>query len=205
MSSPLQEWNELAAQLRVDSIRSTTAAGSGHPTSSMSAADLVGEMASLPGISYLRTPRGKTPIIYRPGERFPVGGSKLLRQSDRDRAAIVAAGITMHESLKAYDRLQAEGVPVRVIDAYSVKPIDEETLRRAAADTGGRMVVVEDHWPEGGLGDAVLNAFAGREAKAPTLIKLAVREMPSSGTQTELLHAAGIDADRTVTAVKSLL
>jgi transketolase len=176
-----------------------------YPCDPNQTAVLVSEMADLPGISYLRTTRGKTPVIYGPHERFPIGGSKVLRQSDRDRATVVAAGITVHESLKAYERLQSERIPVRVIDAYSVKPIDGETLRRAAADTGGRMVVVEDHWFEGGLGDAVLDAFVGREAKAPTLIKLAVREMPGSGTPAELLHAAGIDADHIVTAVKSLL
>jgi transketolase len=145
------------------------------------------------------------PCIYGPGERFPVGGSKVLRQSDQDRAAVVAAGITVHERLKAYDRLRTEGIPVRVIDAYSVKPIDKGTLHRAAADTGGRIVVVEVHCFEGGLGAALLDAFAGREAKAPILIKLAVREMPGSGTPVELLHAAGIGADPIVTAVKSLL
>jgi transketolase len=162
-------------------------------------------MAELPGISYLRTTRGKTPVIYGPGEQFLVGGSKVLRRSGRDRAAVVAAGITVHESLKAYDRLRTEGIAVRVIDAYSVKPIDEETMRRAAADTGGRMVVVEDHCFEGGLGAAVLDAFVGREVKTPTLIKLAVREIPGSGAPAELLHAAGIDAEHIVTAVKSLL
>jgi transketolase len=162
-------------------------------------------MADLPGISYLRTTREKTPVIYGPGEKFPVGGSKVVRRSDRDRAAVVGAGITLHEALKAHDRLQKEGIPVRVIDAYSVKPIDGETLRRAAADTGGLLVAAEDHWSEGGLGDAVLDVFAGKGVEKPTVLKLAVTQMPGSGTPAELLSAAGIDADHIVRAVKSLL
>ena len=122
---------------------------------------------------------------------------------------IVAAGITVGEALKAYDRLKKEGITARVIDAYSVKPIDAQTLHHAAHDTNGNFVVVEDHWSEGGLGDAVLDAFAGAGA-APSyaranlsLIKLAVRDMPGSGTPEELLHAAKIDADAIVEAVRS--
>jgi len=136
---------------------------------------------------------------------FPVGGSKVVRQSDQDQVTVVAAGITVSESLKAYDQLQSEGINIRIIDAYSVKPIDAAGLRQAAAATGGRLVVVEDHWPEGGLGDAVLEVFTGREASRPTVLKLAVQGMPGSGTPAELLHAAGIDADHIVAAVKSLL
>src|SRR5262249_18423446 len=157
------------------------------------------------GISFLRTTREKTPVLYAPGETFPVGGSRLVKQSANDRVAVIAAGITVHEALKAYERLQAEGIRVRVIDAYSVKPIDQPTLRRAAEDTGGKLVVVEDHWFEGGLGDAVLDAFVGVGSKRPTVVKLAVRKMPGSGTPAELLHAAGIDADHIVRAVKELL
>src|SRR5262249_19624900 len=145
------------------------------------------------------------PVIYPPGEAFPVGGSRLVRHSGKDRVAVVAAGITVHESLKAYDRLQGEGIAVRVIDAYSVKPIDREALRWAARDTQGKLVVAEDHWFEGGLGDAVLDAFTGVGVKPPTVVKLAVTKMPGSGTPAELLHAAGIDADAIVKAVKSLL
>ena len=100
-----------------------------------------------------------TPVIYPPGESFPVGGSRLVRHSDRDQVAVIAAGITVHEALKAYEALKSEGITVRVIDAYSVKPIDRETLHRAARDTQGKLVVVEDHWFEGGLGDAMLDAF----------------------------------------------
>jgi len=177
-----------------------------YPCDANQTAALVAEMAALKGINYLRTTRAKTPVIYDAGERFPVGGSKVLRQSGQDRATVVAAGITVHESLKAADRLQAEGIAVRVIDAYSVKPIDAGTLHWAADVTGGRLVVVEDHWPEGGLGEAVLQVFTGREAPTPPrVIQLAVRTMPGSGTPAELLHAAGIDADAIYGAVKSLL
>src|SRR5262249_42836743 len=145
------------------------------------------------------------PVIYGPGETFPVGASKVVRQTVGDRAAVVAAGITVHEALKAYEQLRATGIPIRVIDAYSVKPIDRDTLHRAAKATGGKLVVVEDHWFEGGLGDAVLDAFTGVGTQPPTVVKLAVRKMPGSGTPAELLNAAGIDARHIVQAVKSLL
>ena len=125
-------------------------------------------MADLKGISYLRTTREKTPVIYGPDEQFPIGGSRVVRQSDSDQVTVVGAGITLHEALKAADQLKGEGITIRVIDAYSVKPIDAKTLRAAAQATGGRIVVVEDHWLEGGLGDAVLDAFAGTDAQAPS-------------------------------------
>jgi transketolase len=166
-------------------------------------------MADLSGISYVRTTRGNTPVIYGSDERFPVGGSKTLRSSPADRAVIVAAGVTVHEALTAHEALQADGIPVRVIDAYSVKPIDTATLQRAAAEAGGRLVVVEDHWPEGGLGDAVLAAFAGNASATssplPRVVKLGVRDMPGSGKPAELLDAAGISAAHIVAAVKGLL
>ncbi len=176
-----------------------------YPCDPNQTAQLVHQMADLSGISYLRSTREKTPVLYGPDETFPIGGSKLVRHSDSDRVAIVAAGITVHQALKAYERLQTDGISVRIIDAYSVKPIDAETLARAAADTGGKLVVVEDHWFEGGLGDAVLDAFTGVGKKAPTVVKLAVHKMPGSATPAELLHTAGIDADAIVAAVKSLL
>jgi transketolase len=176
-----------------------------YPCDANQTAKLVHQMAELSGISFLRTTREKTPIIYETAETFPVGGSKVVRRSGKDRVAVVAAGVTLHEALKAYDQLQKEGIAVRVIDAYSVKPIDQDTLRQAAKDTGGKLVVVEDHWFEGGLGDAVLDAFVGPGVTPPTLVKLAVTKMPGSGTPAELLHAAGIDADHIIKAVKSLL
>ncbi len=176
-----------------------------YPSDPNQTARLVLLMADLPHVSYIRTTREKTPILYGPDETFEVGGSKLVHHTDGDQVAVVAAGITVHEANKAYDRLKAEGIAIRLIDAYSVKPIDRETLHRAAQDCDGKMVVVEDHWFEGGLGDAVLDAFVGVGDHAPTVVKLAVTHMPGSGKPAELLHAARIDADAIVEAVKSLL
>jgi transketolase len=176
-----------------------------YPCDANQTAHMVNTLAGLSGISYLRTTRAKTPTIYSPDETFPIGGSKVVRHSDEDRVAIIAAGITLHESLRAYEQLKSEGIRVRVIDAYSVKPIDKEALHQAAEVTGGRLVVVEDHWFEGGIGDAVLNAFVGVGEKAPTVAKLAVRSMPTSGTPAELLSAAGIDAEHIAQAVKEHL
>jgi transketolase len=174
-----------------------------YPCDANQTAQLAALMVTLSGISYLRTTREKMPVVYRPSEKFAAGGSKLLRQSSGDQVTVVAAGITVHEALKAHAALQAEGIAVRVLDAYSVKPIDAAGLREAARVAGGKLVIVEDHWAEGGLGDAVLDAFTDRPR--PTVIKLAVREMPGSGTPAELLHSAGIDADHVVQAVKELL
>jgi transketolase len=126
----------------------------------------------------------------------------VLRQGDD--VAIVAAGITLHESLKAADRLIAEGIDARVIDLYSVKPVDRETLRAAADATGGRVLTVEDHWAEGGIGDAVLEALSDGEAPA-RVVRLAVREMPGSGKPAELLAAAGIDAEHIADAARTLV
>jgi transketolase len=176
-----------------------------YPCDANQTAQLVLQMVDLPGISYLRTTRGATPVIYPPGERFPIGGSRLVRQSEHDRAAVIAAGVTVHEALHAYERLKEAGISIRVIDAYSVKPIDREAVRRAALDTNGKLIVVEDHWPEGGLGDAVLDALAAIRVEGLQIIKLAVCDMPGSGTPAELRSAAGIDADHIVRAVKSLL
>ncbi len=176
-----------------------------YPSDPNQTAHLVQIMADLPGISYIRTTREKLPVLYTPDETYQVGGSKLVKHSDSDQVAVIGAGITLHEAVKAYDTLKAEGITIRVIDAYSVKPIDTETLHRAASDTGGKLIVVEDHFPEGGLGDAVLAAFAGVGDHAPTVVKLAVKHMPGSGKPAELLHAAQIDADAIVQAVKTLL
>jgi transketolase len=181
-----------------------------YPSDANQAAHLVGLMADQPGIVYLRTTREKTPVIYDASESFTVGGSRVVRQSDADKVTVVGAGITLHEALKAYDQLKGDGIAIRVIDAYSVKPIDAKTLRAAAQATGGRIVTVEDHWMEGGLGDAVLEAFSGTEGSAPAnqplrIVKLAVHEMPGSGKPDELIEAAGISAAHIVSAVKSLL
>jgi transketolase len=174
-----------------------------YPSDANQAAALVVEMVDRPGISFLRTTREKTPVIYPPGESFPIGGSRVVRSSPADRVTIVGAGITLHEGMKAAERLAEEGVAARVIDLYSIKPLDADTLRQAAADTG-TLVTVEDHWPEGGLGDAVLAVFAGDEAR-PVVRHLAVRAMPGSATPAEQLADAGIDADAIVNAVHDLL
>jgi transketolase len=174
-----------------------------YPCDANQTAKLVALMADLPGISYMRTTRGKTPIIYGPDEEFAAGGSRVVRQSDDDQLTIVGAGITLHEALKAADELAGEGIRARVIDLYSVKPVDVATLRRAAADTG-HVLTVEDHWPEGGLGEAVLSALADAEVR-PRTVSLAVREMPRSGNPEEQLSDAGIDAAAIAAAARRLV
>src|SRR5438552_319789 len=173
-----------------------------YPSDANQTAKLVTEMADREGIVFLRTTRAATPMLYGADEEFPIGGSRVLR--DGDDVAIVAAGITLHESLKAADRLAAEGVNARVIDLYSVKPVDAETLRAAAEATGGRILTVEDHWPEGGIGDAVLEALSDGEAPA-RVVRLAVHDMPGSGKPAELLAAAGIDAEHIAEAAQALV
>jgi transketolase len=163
-----------------------------YPADGNSTAKLVGAMADLEGISYIRTTRERTPNLYAPDEAFPIGGSKTLRSGVHDRAAVVGAGVTLFEALKAAEELSAAGIDVRVIDAYSVKPIDAGTLQRALAETG-LVVVVEDHWAEGGLGDAVLAALA-EAALAGRVIKLAVTQMPGSAAPEEQRRLAGIAA-----------
>ncbi|MFJ8110629.1 transketolase [Streptomyces sp. NPDC096132] len=174
-----------------------------YPCDPNQTAQLVTAMAGLDGIRYLRTSRGGGPTLYGPDEEFPVGGSKVLRASDRDRLTIVAAGVTVHEALEAADALAGEGIAVRVVDLYSVKPVDRVTLRRAAEETGCLMTV-EDHHPEGGLGDAVLDPFLdGRPM--PRLVRLAVRTMPGSASPAEQLHAAGIDAESIAASARLLV
>ncbi|MEU6148150.1 transketolase [Streptomyces sp. NPDC047081] len=174
-----------------------------YPCDANQTAALVAAMAGLRGIRYLRTSRGDSPVIYGPDEDFPVGGSKVLRSSGQDRLTVVAAGVTVHQALAAADTLERDGIPVRVVDLYSVKPVDRETLRRAAEETGC-LVTVEDHREEGGLGDAVLDALLdGRPV--PRLVRLAVRSMPGSASPDEQLHAAGIDAASIAAAGKLLV
>ncbi|MEU4798843.1 transketolase [Streptomyces sp. NPDC023327] len=164
---------------------------------------LIAQMADLEGVRYLRTSRGDTPVIYGPGEEFPIGGSKVLRSSDADRLTLVAAGVTVHEALSAAELLEDAGIPVRVIDLYSVKPVDRRTLREAAQQTGC-LVTVEDHRAEGGLGDAVLDAFTDG-GPVPRLVRLAVRTMPGSASPEEQLRAAGIDAQSIAAAARMLV
>jgi transketolase len=175
-----------------------------YPCDANQTANLVAAMADLEGISYLRTTRAATPVVYDSNEDFPIGGSKVIRASDEDEVALVGAGITLHEALKAANTLSEEGISARVIDLYSLKPVDVETLRAAAEATGGRIVTVEDHWPEGGIGETVLSALADHEEGLRVEI-LAVREMPTSGKPAELLAAAGIDADAIVEAARRLV
>jgi transketolase len=173
-----------------------------YPCDANQTAKLVAEMADRQGIVFMRTTRAATPTVYSADEEFPIGGARVLREGDD--VAIVAAGITLHESLKAADQLAAEGIDARVIDLYSVKPADISTLRAAAEATGGRILTVEDHWPEGGIGDAVLEALSDGETSA-RVVRLAVRRMPGSGKPAELLAAAGIDADHIAEAARSLV
>jgi transketolase len=174
-----------------------------HPCDGNQTAKLVEAMSDLEGISYLRTLRPDTPVIYGPDEPFEVGGSRVLRSSDEDEVTIVGAGITVHEALSAAELLAADGISTRVIDLYSIKPIDRETLLEAAEATG-RIVTVEDHWAEGGLGDAVLAALADADDR-PRVVKLAVEGMPTSGKGTELLAQAGIDAEHIAEAARRLV
>ena len=175
-----------------------------YPCDGNQTAKLVAAMVDLEGISFLRTTRGATPVLYDVDEEFAIGGSKVVRSSDEDDVTIIGAGITLHEALKAADALAEEGVNARVIDLYSVKPIDTATLHAAAMATEGRIVTVEDHWPEGGIGEAVLAAFAQADER-PRVSIVAVRDLPSSGKPMELLAAAGIDAEHIVQAVRELV
>jgi transketolase len=173
-----------------------------YPCDANQTAKLVVAMADRSGISYLRTTRGDTPVIYASGEDFPIGGSKVLRSHPDDQVTLIGAGVTLHQALAAHEQLAAEGIRSRVIDLYSVKPVDTQTLREAAAATG-RFVVAEDHHPEGGLADAVLESF-GNGHPMPLLTRLGVHSMPGSATPDEQLHAAGIDADAIAAAARKL-
>jgi transketolase len=171
-----------------------------YPSDANQTVRLVELMADLDGIAYMRTHRGGLPVIYAPDDGFEVGGSRTLR--DGDDVTLVGAGVTLHEALAASDRLAHDGVDARVIDLYSVKPVDVDTIARAAAETGA-IVTVEDHWPEGGLGDAVLGALA-EAGESCRVRKLAVGAMPGSGSPDELIHEAGIDADAIAAAAREL-
>ena len=173
-----------------------------YPSDANQTASLVQQMPDREGIVFMRATREKTPILYEPGEEFPIGGSRVLRRGDDDAVTLIGAGITLHEAVKAADALAGEGIAARVIDLYTVKPIDAETVRIAARETGA-IVTVEDHWPEGGIGDAVLDALAD-ETPHPRVSKLAVRIMPGSGTPAELLAAAGIDAEHIADAARAI-
>jgi transketolase len=174
-----------------------------YPSDPNQTVKLVQEMADHDGISYLRSTRSGLPTLYGPDEEFSIGGAKVVRESDEDQVALIGAGVTLHEAIKAADTLAEDGINARVIDLYSVKPIDAETLTAASHATGGRLVVAEDHWAEGGVGDAVLSVFADADER-PRVVKLAVKALPGSGKGSELMHQAGIDADAIVAAARRL-
>jgi len=171
-----------------------------YPSDAVSAEACVEAMATHEGLAYLRTTRPATALLYPAGESFPIGGSKVLRKSAADAVTVIAAGITLHEALKAAAELEKDGLAVRIIDAYSVAPLDAATIAREVAGTGGRAVVVEDHYAAGGLGEVVAAALAGRAV----LKHLCVREMPRSGKPEELLDRYGISAGHIAGAVRTL-
>ena len=188
------------------SLRAVAGSAVLHPSDANQVPPLVAQMADRPGISYLRTLRSKTVVHTRPGEDIRIGGSRLVRGSDDDDVTVVACGVTVGEAEEAAAELERDGVRVRVIDCYSIKPIDADALRSAARQTAV-IVTVEDHWPEGGLGEAVLSALADQPHRPP-ILRLAARDipdMPGSGQPAELLHAAGIDAAAIVRAMRTHL
>ncbi len=170
-----------------------------YPADAVATEKLLEEMAKTRGIQFLRTSRPKTPVIYGNDEKFPIGGAKVLREGTK--VTIVSAGVTLFEALKAADILKAEGVTVTVIDAYSVKPLAKDVILAAAKKTGNTVITVEDHYPEGGLGDAVAGELSSEGIKVH---KLAVNGLPRSGHAAELMAAFGIDAAAIVKKVKSL-
>ncbi len=172
-----------------------------YPSDAVATAKLVEEAARYEGIVYLRTTRKATPIIYQNYEQFPVGGSKVIRQSKKDLITVIGAGITLHEALAAYEKLKDEGIMIRVIDLYSIKPLDIKTLKKAAKETKA-IIIVEDHYEAGGIGEAVSIALVNEEAK---IYFLAVRKMPKSGRPQELLEFEEISADAIVKLVKEII
>ena len=173
-----------------------------YPSDAVSAERLVAEAAAHEGIVYIRTSRPKTAILYDADDEFPIGGSKVVKKSADDRVTVVAAGVTLHEALKASEILAADGIAIRIIDLYSVKPIDAEALISAAAETNNTLITVEDHYPEGGLGDAVLDAVATHDVYVH---KLAVTGIPRSGKPDELLEHHGISTNGIVEKVKDVV
>ena len=173
-----------------------------YPSDAVAAERLVAEAAAHEGIVYIRTSRPKTPILYSADESFSIGGCKIVKQSSEDKVTVVTAGITLHETLKAHEELAVEGIAIRIIDLYCIKPIDTETLLAAASETNNTLITVEDHYPEGGLGDAVLDAVA---TNGVHVHKLAVTGIPRSGKPDELLEHHGISANAIVQKVKEVV
>jgi transketolase len=194
------------SQMALEDIASLRAVHSStvlQPCDANQTAKLVAAMADTEGIVFLRTLRPNTPVLYHADEEFRIGGSRVLRSSDDDDVTLVGSGVTVHEALKAAEALEEDDITARVIDLYSIKPIDAETLH-AAAEATGRIVTVEDHYPEGGVGDAVLAALA-ESGEPARVVKLAVSEMPHSGKGDELLNAYGIDAEGIANAARQLV
>ena len=175
-----------------------------YPSDATSAAYLVQEMAGRSGVVYIRTTRGAYPVLYPPDETFPVGGAKVVRSSPGDQVTLIGAGVTLHNCLAAADELAGDGISARVVDLYSLKPIDTKTLVEAASATGNRLVVAEDHYPQGGIGGAVLEALS-ESGHHVRLAHLAVQGLPGSGTPAELMEAAGISAGQIAQAARNLV
>jgi transketolase len=172
-----------------------------YPCDAVSTERLITLMAYHPGPAYMRTSRPKTPVIYSANEIFEIGGLKVLRESSGDVATVIGAGVTVFEALKAYDELKAAGTAIRVIDLYSVQPVDRDALVKAGRATGGHLITVEDHYAAGGIGDAVAEAVAD---SGMTVHRIAVREIPRSGKPEELLERFGISAKHIVEAVRAV-
>jgi transketolase len=187
------------------SFRAIPGAAVFYPADGVSAERLTEEAARRPGICYIRTSRPKTPVIYTAKDKFPVPGLKVLRQGDADRVTVIGGGVTLFEALKAYDQLKVRGIAIRVIDLYCVKPIDAAALAENVRATGGRVVTVEDHYYEGGLGEAAVTALVESGTALSAVRRLAVDRVPHSGQPDELLDAFGISARHVVAAVDQIL
>lgn len=173
-----------------------------YPSDAVSMEKIVLAVAGHFGIDYIRTTRSDTPVIYDQSEEFPIGGSKVLRQSARDKVTIIGAGITLHEAISAHKELAKENINSRIIDLYSIKPFDEETLLKAAKATG-TIITVEDHYPQGGIGEAVSAFYA--ENRPTRVVSLAARKRPMSGKAHELLDFEEISAKAIYETVKKIL
>ena len=172
-----------------------------YPSDAVSTERLVAAMAARPGPAYMRTSRPKTPVIYGADETFEIGGLKVVRQSADDVVTVVGAGVTLFEALKAHDALKAEGISIRVIDLYSLAPIAKDALIAAGKATKGQIITVEDHYPAGGIGDAVTEAVSEAGIRVH---RIAVREVPRSGKPEELLDCFGISATHIIEAVRTI-
>jgi transketolase len=175
-----------------------------YPSDGVSAERLTEEMARRAGICYLRTSRPKTAVLYGKDEKFPVPGLKVLRRSENDRVTVIGAGVTVYEALKACDQLKSRGIGIRVLDLYSIKPLDSAALAEHVRATGGKLVTVEDHYLEGGLGEAVLTALTEDGVALNAVRRLGVDRVPHSGKPEELLDAFGISARSIVQAVEGM-